>query len=229
MFPCNAGLQRNSSAAPAASKALAGGERSARREADRELGGLVGQAAHAHEVGLGDQAQTRVEAAPQAGLRPAAEAHERRRAGAIGRDTLRVEALPKHRDPGTSPELEREPGDVPGAVDVAAEIVGRNIGREQGRLDVLVNDISEGEVHEGKPFWKLSLEKGFRALRQGIHAHIITNRHLVPLMIAKKRSSPGLVIEIGDGDTLDYRQNLFYDLVKVTVSRLAGEARRAAA
>jgi NAD(P)-dependent dehydrogenase (short-subunit alcohol dehydrogenase family) len=99
--------------------------------------------------------------------------------------------------------------------------LAERIGREQGRLDVLVNDISEGEVHEGKPFWELSLEKGFRALRQGIHAHIITNRHLVPLMIEKKRSSPGLVVEIGDGDTLDYRQNLFYDLVKVTVSRLA--------
>src|SRR5438128_5932116 len=31
----------------------------------------------------------------------------------------------------------------------------------QGRLDVLVNDISEGELHDFKPFWKLSLDKGF--------------------------------------------------------------------
>ena len=31
----------------------------------------------------------------------------------------------------------------------------------------------------------------------------------------------GLIVEIGDGDTLAYRGQLFYDLVKVTVSRLA--------
>jgi NAD(P)-dependent dehydrogenase (short-subunit alcohol dehydrogenase family) len=90
--------------------------------------------------------------------------------------------------------------------------------REQGRLDVLVNDISEGEAHDWEPFWKLSLDKGFRALRQGIHSHIITSRHAAPLMIEGRG---GLIVEIGDGDTLGYRGNLFYDLVKITVSRLA--------
>jgi NAD(P)-dependent dehydrogenase (short-subunit alcohol dehydrogenase family) len=89
---------------------------------------------------------------------------------------------------------------------------------EQGRLDVLVNDISEGEEHEWKPFWKLSLDKGLRALHQGIYTHIITTRHAAPLMVERKR---GLVVEIGDGDALYYRGNLFYDLVKINVSRLA--------
>lgn len=89
---------------------------------------------------------------------------------------------------------------------------------EQGRLDVLVNDISEGVIHDWQPFWKLSLEKGFKALRQGIHSHIITNAHAVPLMIKRKR---GLIVEIGDGDFLSYRGNLFYDLVKMNVNRLA--------
>src|SRR5262245_10736822 len=36
-------------------------------------------------------------------------------------------------------------------------LVGR-IRAEQGRLDVLVNDISEGVAHEWRPFWKLSLD-----------------------------------------------------------------------
>jgi NAD(P)-dependent dehydrogenase (short-subunit alcohol dehydrogenase family) len=31
----------------------------------------------------------------------------------------------------------------------------------------------------------------------------------------------GLIVEIGDGDTLNYRATLFYDLVKISVSRLA--------
>ena len=90
--------------------------------------------------------------------------------------------------------------------------------RERGRLDVLVNDISEGEVHDWQPFWKVSLDKGFRALRQGVHSHIVTSRAAAPLMIDGRR---GLIVEVGDGDTLDYRGTLFFDLVKVTVSRLA--------
>src|SRR3989442_2866960 len=42
---------------------------------------------------------------------------------------------------------------------------------EQGRLDVLVNDISEGEPHEWKSFWKIDVDKGFRMLRSGLHSH----------------------------------------------------------
>jgi NAD(P)-dependent dehydrogenase (short-subunit alcohol dehydrogenase family) len=97
------------------------------------------------------------------------------------------------------------------------ELFGR-VRRERGRLDVLVNDISEGEVHDWKPFWKVSLEKGFRALRQGVHTHVITSRYAAPLMIEQ---GSGLIVEIGDGDSLAYRGTLFYDLVKVNISRLA--------
>ena len=98
------------------------------------------------------------------------------------------------------------------------EALFKRVSKEQGRLDVLVNDISEGVEHEWKPFWKLSLDHGFLALRQGIDTHIITTRHAAPLMVKQKS---GLVVEIGDGDALYYRGNLFYDLVKVTTSRLA--------
>ena len=111
---------------------------------------------------------------------------------------------------------------VPARVDhlVAEEVESlfARIGRERGRLDVLVNDISEGEAHDWKPFWKVSLDKGFRALRQGIHTHVITSRYAAPLLIERGR---GLIVEIGDGDSLSYRGTLFYDLVKVAVSRLA--------
>jgi NAD(P)-dependent dehydrogenase (short-subunit alcohol dehydrogenase family) len=93
-----------------------------------------------------------------------------------------------------------------------------HVRHEQGRLDVLVNDISEGEPHEWKPFWELDLDKGFRMLRNGLHSHIITCRYAVPLMIEGRG---GLIVEVGDGDTLDYRATLFYDLVKISVSRLA--------
>ncbi|HWW76330.1 MAG TPA: SDR family oxidoreductase [Pyrinomonadaceae bacterium] len=98
------------------------------------------------------------------------------------------------------------------------EALFKRVGKERGRLDVLVNDISEGVEHEWKPFWKLSTEKGLSALRNGLHTHIITTRHAAPLMIKRKS---GLVVEIGDGDGLFYRGNLFYDLVKMTAARLA--------
>jgi NAD(P)-dependent dehydrogenase (short-subunit alcohol dehydrogenase family) len=90
--------------------------------------------------------------------------------------------------------------------------------KEQGRLDVLVNDISEGERHEWIPFWKLDLEKGFRMLRNALHSHIITCRYAAPLMVEGRR---GLIVEIGDGDTLMYRATLFFDLIKISVSRFA--------
>jgi NAD(P)-dependent dehydrogenase (short-subunit alcohol dehydrogenase family) len=89
---------------------------------------------------------------------------------------------------------------------------------DQGRLDILVNDISEGELHDWKPFWKVSLDKGFRALTRGVHSHIITSHYAAPLMIERRS---GLIVEIGDGDTLGYRGTLFFDLVKINVSRLA--------
>ena len=111
---------------------------------------------------------------------------------------------------------------IPVRVDflVEAEVAAlmARIRAEQGRLDVLVNDISEGEQHEWKPFWKLSLEKGFRMVERAVHTHLIACRYATPLLIERRG---GLIVEVGDGDALDYRGTLFYDLIKVTVNRLA--------
>jgi NAD(P)-dependent dehydrogenase (short-subunit alcohol dehydrogenase family) len=98
------------------------------------------------------------------------------------------------------------------------EALVERIGKEQGRLDVVVNDISEGDVHEWKPFWKVSLARGFEMFQRAVHSHIITSHYAAPLLIKGRR---GLVVEITDGDTLHYRQTLFYDLIKITVNRLA--------
>src|SRR5260370_13966595 len=98
------------------------------------------------------------------------------------------------------------------------EALVARVRKEQGRLDVLVNDISEGEKHEWVPFWKLDLEKGFRMLRNALHSHIITCRYAAPLMVERKS---GLIVEIGDGDTLMYRITLFFDLIKISLIRFA--------
>ncbi len=105
-------------------------------------------------------------------------------------------------------------------VEAQVEALFQRVGDEQGQLDILVNDVWGGDVltEWGKPFWELSTEKGLAMLRQAVHSHIITSRHGVPLMI---EHGQGLIVEITDGDFLGYRGNLFYDLVKVGVIRLA--------
>lgn len=91
---------------------------------------------------------------------------------------------------------------------------------EQGGLDILVNDIWGGDelTEWGKPFWELSLEKWMAMQQRAITTHIITSHYGVPLLIERGN---GLIIEITDGDTINYRGNLFYDLVKSSVIRLA--------
>lgn len=55
-------------------------------------------------------------------------------------------------------------------------------------------------------------------LQRAVHSHIITSHYAVPLMFERP---PGLIVEITDGDSFGYRGNVFYDLVKVSVIRLA--------
>ena len=105
---------------------------------------------------------------------------------------------------------------------VEAQVRGlfERIAAEQGRLDLLVNDIWGGDALSewGTPFWELSPEKGLLMQQRAVHSHIITARYAAPLMV---RQGHGLIIEITDGETLDYRGNLFYDLAKVSNIRLA--------
>jgi NAD(P)-dependent dehydrogenase (short-subunit alcohol dehydrogenase family) len=91
---------------------------------------------------------------------------------------------------------------------------------KQGKLDILVNDVWGGDslTEWGKPFYELDLSKGFKLLERSIFTHIITSKYGVPLMLKKGQ---GLVIEITDGYEMNYRGNMFYDLAKTTVIRLA--------
>ena len=97
------------------------------------------------------------------------------------------------------------------------------IRREQGRLDFLVNDISESAEYEfGEPFWKIDVERGFAMFRNAIHTHILTSHFAAPLLIeTAKEGAPGLIVEIGDGDSYVYRGHLIFDLVKTSVIRVA--------
>ena len=92
---------------------------------------------------------------------------------------------------------------------------------EQGRLDVLVNDIWGGENLKewNKPVWVHDLHNGLRMLALGVHTHLITAHHALPLLIER---AGGLLVEVTDGtaeyNADHYRINPFYDLAKVAVT-----------
>ena len=108
----------------------------------------------------------------------------------------------------------------PGAVQ---KLIAR-IEKEQGKLDILVNDIWGGDAlaEFGKAFWQLDLQKGFQMMEGALHTHIITSHFAAPLLIeSAKESKKGLLVEVTDGDSYQYRGSLFYDLVKTTIIRMA--------
>jgi NAD(P)-dependent dehydrogenase (short-subunit alcohol dehydrogenase family) len=94
------------------------------------------------------------------------------------------------------------------------------IKRRHKGLDILINDVWGGDAltEFGKTFWTANLDKGLLMLKQAIHSHIITSHYAVPLMLGRRA---GVIFEITDGDAFYYRGNIFYDLVKISVIRLA--------
>src|SRR6202140_3652222 len=94
------------------------------------------------------------------------------------------------------------------------------IKRRHKGLDILVNDVWGGDAltEFGKTFWTVNLDNGLRMLKQAIHSHIITSHYAVPLMLGRGR---GIILEITDGAAFYYRGNIFYNLVKISLIRLA--------
>ena len=99
--------------------------------------------------------------------------------------------------------------------------------QEQGRLDILVNNISGDQyltpgMLSGEapvPFWHYPIEKGIATQQNGVHTHLITNYYAVPLMIDKQA---GLIVEINDGNCLGYNNvGVYYSLSKNALVILA--------
>ena len=107
--------------------------------------------------------------------------------------------------------------------DEVAHLVDR-IRTEQGRLDILVNDIWGGEnlIEWETPVWKHDLRNGLRMLDLGVRTHLITAHFALALLIERPG---GLLVEVTDGtaeyNAEHYRISPFYDLAKVSVTRLA--------
>jgi len=105
--------------------------------------------------------------------------------------------------------------------DVAA-LVARIEAEQDGRLDILVDDTWGGDrwIEWDKPFWEHDLNNGLKALRNGLETHLITLHTVLPLLV---RRGAGLVVEVTDGDDMfndRYRGSMFYDVIKVALTRL---------
>ncbi len=96
--------------------------------------------------------------------------------------------------------------------------------REQGRLDLLVNNAWGG--HEafskaafGAPFWEQAMDQWEAMFDRGVRNHLLASRIAAPLFIRQGR---GLIVTTTYWDRGGYlRGNLFYDLAKAAMVRLA--------
>jgi len=95
--------------------------------------------------------------------------------------------------------------------------------REQGRLDLLVNNAWGGhETFNGvfdAPFWEQPLAHWDAMFDRGVRNHLLASRFAAPAMVRQRR---GLIVTTTFWDRDRYlRGNLFYDLAKAAMSRLA--------
>jgi NAD(P)-dependent dehydrogenase (short-subunit alcohol dehydrogenase family) len=106
--------------------------------------------------------------------------------------------------------------------DEVANLFAR-VQREQGRIDVLVNNAWGGhETFDGvfeAPFWEHPLSHWESMFDRGVRNHLLASRFAAPLMVAQKG---GLIAITSFWDRDRYlRGNLFYDLAKSAMNRLA--------
>jgi NAD(P)-dependent dehydrogenase (short-subunit alcohol dehydrogenase family) len=95
--------------------------------------------------------------------------------------------------------------------------------REAGRIDLLVNNAWGGhETFNGvfeAPFWEHPLSNWDSMFDRGVRNHLVASRCAAPLMAQQKK---GLILTTTFWDRGHYlRGNLFYDLAKASMTRLA--------
>jgi NAD(P)-dependent dehydrogenase (short-subunit alcohol dehydrogenase family) len=105
--------------------------------------------------------------------------------------------------------------------DVAA--LFEQVARTHGRLDVLVNNAWGGhETFDGvfnAPFWERPMAHWDAMFDRGVRNHLLASRHGAPIFVQQQR---GLIVTTTFWDRDRYMPgNLFYDLAKASMTRLA--------
>ena len=140
-------------------------------------------------------------------------------------------------------KLDRLPGNIDDTADEVSRLGGQGIAvrcdhtaedevralferighEQQGRLDLLVNNAWGGhESFDGvfdAPFWEHPLAHWDSMMDRGVRNHLVASRCAAPLFVEQQR---GLVVTTTYWDRGHYLQgNLFYDLAKSAMARLA--------
>ena len=107
--------------------------------------------------------------------------------------------------------------------DAEVEALFARVTQEQGRLDLLVNNVWGGyEKFDwsrfGAPFWEQPLRHWSGMFESGVWAHLAASRLAFPLMLANRR---GLIVHTTAWDRDKYLGNLYYDVAKAAVNRMA--------
>jgi NAD(P)-dependent dehydrogenase (short-subunit alcohol dehydrogenase family) len=109
------------------------------------------------------------------------------------------------------------------SVDADVESLFARVTAEAGRLDLLVNNVWGGYeqfdwAKFGAPFWEQPLELWERMFEAGVRAALTASRLAAPLMMAAGR---GLIVHTTAWDRDKYLGNLYYDLAKSAMNRMA--------
>ena len=107
--------------------------------------------------------------------------------------------------------------------DAEVEALFTRVQQEQGRLDLLVNNVWGGyEKFDwsrfASPFWEQPMRHWKGMFESGVRANLAATRFAVPLMLGKGR---GLIVHTTAWDRDRYLSNLFYDVAKAAVNRMA--------
>jgi NAD(P)-dependent dehydrogenase (short-subunit alcohol dehydrogenase family) len=108
---------------------------------------------------------------------------------------------------------------------VEAEVVAlfERVASEHGRIDLLVNNAWGGhETFDGvfqAPFWERPMLHWDAMFDRGVRNHLLASRVAAPMFVRRRR---GLIVTTTFWDRDRYMQgNLFYDLAKASMTRLA--------
>jgi NAD(P)-dependent dehydrogenase (short-subunit alcohol dehydrogenase family) len=107
--------------------------------------------------------------------------------------------------------------------DAEVEALFARVRQERGRLDLLVNNVWGGyEQFDwsrfAAPFWEQPLRHWSGMFESGVRAHLAATRLAVSLMLPHRR---GLIVHTTAWDRDKYLGNLFYDVAKAAVNRMA--------
>jgi NAD(P)-dependent dehydrogenase (short-subunit alcohol dehydrogenase family) len=108
-------------------------------------------------------------------------------------------------------------------VDADVEALFARVRAESGRLEILVTNTWGGyEQFDwrafGAPFWEQPLRHWHGMFVAAVRAHLVASRLAVPLMLPAAR---GLIVHTTAWDRDRYLGNLFYDVAKAAVNRMA--------